>query len=98
MTPLRRFGMVDFVLFLCVLALAGGVRAGYLMLAADNGRNAGPLVVQDVASGADLQQLINSVKDNNTFVSTAPLADGPEKTAHVSPGYPYVVGMAARFI
>jgi 4-amino-4-deoxy-L-arabinose transferase-like glycosyltransferase len=98
MTPMRRFGLVDFVLFLCVLALAGGVRAGYLMLAADYGRNAGPLVVQDAASDADLQQLIHSVKNNNTFVSAAPLADGPEETAHVSPGYPYLVGMAARFI
>jgi 4-amino-4-deoxy-L-arabinose transferase-like glycosyltransferase len=98
MTPLRRFGLVDLVLFLGVLALAGGVRAGYLMWAADSGRNAGPLVVQDAASDADLQQLINSVKDNNTFISTAPLADGPEKTAHASPGYPYLVGMTARII
>jgi len=98
MTPMRRFGLVDFVLFLCVLATAGGVRAGYLMLAADNGRNAGPLVVQDVAGDADLQQLIQSVKDNSTFISTAPLADAPEETAHASPGYPYVVGMASRFV
>ncbi len=98
MTPMRRFGLVDFVLLLGIVALAGGVRAGYLMWAADNGRNAGPLVVQDAPSDADLQQIINSVKDNNTFVSAAPLADGPEATAHASPGYPYVVGMAARFI
>ncbi len=98
MTPLRRFGMADFVLFVCVLALAGGVRAGYLIWAADNGRNSGPLVVQDPAGDADLQQLITSVKDNNTFISTAPLADAPEETAHVSPGYPYLVGMTARFI
>jgi 4-amino-4-deoxy-L-arabinose transferase-like glycosyltransferase len=98
MIPMRRFGLADFVLFLFVLALAGGVRAGYLVWAADNGRNAGPLIVQDTPSGADLQQLITSVKDNNTFVSAAPLADGPEETAHASPGYPYLVGMTARFV
>jgi hypothetical protein len=95
---MRRFGMVDFVLFLCILILAGGVRAGYLMWAADNGRNAGPLVVQDSPADADLPQLIKSVKDNNSFVSAAPLADAPEETAHVSPGYPYLVGMTARFV
>ena len=32
MTPIRRFGAVDFVLFLYVVLLAGGVRAGYLAL------------------------------------------------------------------
>jgi 4-amino-4-deoxy-L-arabinose transferase-like glycosyltransferase len=98
MTPMRRFGMVDFVLFFCVLILAGAVRAGYLVRAADNGRNAGPLVVQDAPADADLQQLIKSVKDNNAFVSAAPLADAPEETAHASPGYPYLIGMTARFI
>jgi 4-amino-4-deoxy-L-arabinose transferase-like glycosyltransferase len=74
------------------------VRAGYLMWAADNGRNAGPLVVQDAPADADLQQLIKSVKDNNAFVSAAPLADAPEVTAHASPGYPYLVGMTARLV
>jgi Dolichyl-phosphate-mannose-protein mannosyltransferase len=98
MAPMRRFGIVDFVFLLCILAIAGGVRAGYLMLAADNGRNAGPLVVQDVAGDADLQQLIRSVKEGNSFSSVAPLADAPEETAHASPGYPYVVGMTARLV
>ena len=71
---------------------------GYLVRAADNGQNAGPLIVQDVAAEADLQQLIHSVKDNNTFVSPAPLADAPEETAHASPGYPYLVGWTARLV
>ena len=33
MAPMRRFGIVDFMLFVYVLAVAGGVRAGYLGLA-----------------------------------------------------------------
>ena len=98
MTPIRRFGLVDFMLLVYVLAVAGGVRAGYLALAADNGRNAGPILVQDPAANADLSVLSQSVKDNNTFVSPAPLADGPEETAHVSPGYPWLLGMASRYI
>ena len=98
MTPIRRFGLVDFMLLVYVLAIAGGVRAGYLALAADNGRNPGPFVVQDPAANADLATLSASVKDNNTFVSAAPLSDGPEETAHVSPGYPWLLGMASRYI
>ena len=97
MAPMRRFGMVDFSLLFLVVALAGAMRAGYLTRAADNGRNSGPLVVQDAAD-ADLQQLIRSVKESNSFVSTAPLADGPEETAHVSPGYAYLLGMTARLV
>jgi 4-amino-4-deoxy-L-arabinose transferase-like glycosyltransferase len=47
MVDLRRFGLLDLLFLLGVLALAGGTRAGYLLLCADSGRTAGPLVVQD---------------------------------------------------
>ena len=89
MTPIRRFGAVDFVLFLYVVLLAGGVRAGYLALCADNAHNSGSLIVQDRADEPDLLALVHSVKDNNAFTSAAPLSDGPEETAHASPGYPW---------
>ena len=98
MAPMRRFGMVDFALLFLVVALAGALRAGYLVRAAGNGQNAGPLIVQDGADQADLQQLIHSVKDNSTFVAAAPLADAPEETAHASPGYPYLIGWTARLV
>ena len=98
MTPLRRFGAVDGVLFLYVVFLASGVRAGYLMLAADNARGPGPLVVQDPARQADLQALSQSVKDGNSFRDTAPLAAGPEETAHASPGFPWLLGLLGRFV
>ena len=68
--------------------MAGGVRRVNLMWAADNGRNAGPLVVQDTPSDADLQQLIRSVKDSNSFVSNAPLADAPERPLTFLPAIP----------
>ena len=98
MTPIRRFGVVDFVLFLYVLVMAGGVRSGYLMLTADNGKNAGPLVVQDPAGQAETQALAQSVKNENAFKSAAPFSDGPEETAHASPGYPWLLGQLARVI
>lgn len=98
MTPIRRFGAVDFVLFLYVVLLAGGVRAGYLALCADNAHNSGSLIVQDRADEPDLLALVHSVKDNNAFTSAAPLSDGPEETAHASPGYPWALGMLARYI
>jgi 4-amino-4-deoxy-L-arabinose transferase-like glycosyltransferase len=98
MIPIRRFGAVDLVLFLYVVAMAGGIRAGYLMLSADNGNKPGPLVVQDPANEADLRALAASVKDGNAFRSTAPLAAGPEDTAHASPGYPWLLGLLGRAI
>ena len=98
MTPIRRFGAVDFVLFLYVVLLAGGVRAGYLALCADNAHNSGALIVQDPADEPDLAALVRSVKDANSFTSAAPLSNGPEETAHASPGYPWALGMLARYV
>src|SRR5262245_36634282 len=47
MSDLRRFSLVDLVLFLAVLAVAAGCRTAYLSLAAANGTTAGPIEVQD---------------------------------------------------
>jgi hypothetical protein len=98
MTPIRRFGAVDFVLFLYVVLLAAGVRAGYLMLTCANGRAAGPLVVQDPGDETDLRALAHSVRDSNSFASAAPLSSGPEQTAHASPGYPWLLGLLGRVV
>ena len=97
-TPIRRFGVVDLVLFLYVLVMAGGVRAGYLMLAADTGRNPGPLVVQDPARQADERALAQNVHDTNSFAAPAPLSSGSEETAHAPPGYPWLLGLLGRVV
>src|SRR5712671_2909284 len=47
MADTRRFGWVDVLLLLLVLATAGGCRASYLWHFADNGGNGGPFLVQD---------------------------------------------------
>ena len=112
MTP-RRFGFVDFLLLVVVLAAAAGTRAGYLISCADGGRTAGPLLVQDplpplpgLPSGTEmlgrkepteLDALVHNVKEHRWFGSLAPFADKEEATAHVAPGYPWLVGQLARF-
>jgi hypothetical protein len=50
----------------------------------------------------DQEQLIESVKSPGenlrAFTSRAPLSAGAEPTAHASPGYPWAVGLLARFV
>ena len=92
MADLRRFGPMDFLFLLLVLALAGGARAAYLMRYADNGRAAGPLAVQDPRPD-EITSLTDNVKAGHGFASLAPFASAEEATAHTSPGYPYLVGL-----
>ena len=53
MADLRRFGLVDFLLLLLTLALAGGARSYYLISCCDKGATPGPLRVQDVRTPLD---------------------------------------------
>lgn len=105
MAEARRFPLADFILLLLIVALAGGIRAGYLAICCDMGRNSGPLRVQDARlplpgqdKRTDLDILIQNVKESSAFSSPAPLSDGAEMTAHTSPGYPWLLGFIARFI
>jgi 4-amino-4-deoxy-L-arabinose transferase-like glycosyltransferase len=102
MADMRRFGPADLLLLLIVLAAAAGARAGYLMQCADNGNRDGPLRVQEAPAPApgqdrdELKTLIDNVKEDFAFVSSAPFASEPEVTAHVAPGYPYLLGLLAQ--
>src|SRR5260370_14435443 len=104
MEPPRSFGLLDFLLFLAVVLAAGGVRAGYLMTCADWGNSAGPLLVQDPQplqsdrKTTELRALAHSVQEDNSFKCEAPLSTGVEETAHVSPGYPWRLGLLARAV
>src|SRR5579883_2866719 len=105
MADLRRFTLADFLLLAATVALAGGVRAGYLWTCCDGGRDAGPLGVQDArpawpgaGKATDLDELARGVRENFSFSSHAPLSDGVEVTAHASPGYPWALGLLARFV
>jgi hypothetical protein len=96
MAELRRFGPMDFLSLILVLALAGGARAAYLMLYADNGRAAGPLAVQDPRP-EELSSLADSIQSGQGLSGPAPFSQADEATAHTSPGYPYLVGLLWRY-
>jgi hypothetical protein len=89
MAETRRFTLADGLLLAAIVALAAGTRAGYLMSCADNARNAGPLLVQ--TPPAELEALVRNLKDGQRFSSRAPFAAEEEPTAHVAPGYPWLV-------
>lgn len=97
MAPVRRFGLLDLLMFLLVLVVAGGARAGYLLVHADGGKSSGPLAVQDDRKG-ELSELMENVQEGPWFGSHVPFGSGPEVTAHVSPGYPYLVGLLGRYV
>jgi hypothetical protein len=95
MTAIPRFRFVDGMQLLLVLAVAAGVRAGYLNLCADNGYNAGPLRVQDDRP-EEIQTLVDNLAQYQWFGGFAPFARVEEQTAHTSPGYPWLLGLLAR--
>ncbi|MFO0879563.1 MAG: hypothetical protein U0840_19635 [Gemmataceae bacterium] len=98
MADMRRFGLIDLLMLLVVLGAAAGVRAGYLVTCADSGHQAGPLRVQETPRPEDQDVLVGNVRAGFRFASQAPLAGDEETTAHVAPGYPYLLGLLAQQI
>jgi 4-amino-4-deoxy-L-arabinose transferase-like glycosyltransferase len=96
MAEMRRFTLTDGLLLAAIVALAAGTRAGYLVSCADNARNPGPLLVQ--TTPAELETLVANLKDNQRFASRAPFAAKEEETAHVAPGYPWLVSALGRMV
>lgn len=89
MKELPRFGIGWTLGLLLVVAVAAAARAGYLMVATENGVKSPALVVQ--GPDADLEALIKNVESQHWFASKAPLAEQEEETAHVAPGYAWFV-------
>jgi 4-amino-4-deoxy-L-arabinose transferase-like glycosyltransferase len=114
MANLRPFATGDFLLLALVLLLAGGARAGYLIVCADSGKQPGPLRVQDEprrlhglppgttlrgkADPNELDGLVHNLKERNWFGTLAPLAGHEEQTAHVAPGYPWLLAWLSRVV
>jgi hypothetical protein len=111
MSETRRFGLAELLLLLIVLAVAAGARACYLCACADNANSDGPLQVQDARpplalppqtelrgrpSPTELDALVHNLKEYNWFGSLAPFAAVEERTAHTSPGYPWLLALLAR--
>jgi hypothetical protein len=106
MADRRRFRLVDLVLLLIILAFAAGARVGYLITYADGGDSDGPILVQDPSPVLELppgtemrgqtriterDALVHNLKEHRWFGSLAPLAPREEQTAHVAPGYPWLL-------
>ena len=105
----RRFTAADLLLLLLVMAAAAGARSWYLTVCADGGQQEGPLRVQDrppVLAGlpaetemnghkppTELDALVENVKEHSWFGSLAPLSDAEEQTAHVAPGYYWLLAL-----
>jgi hypothetical protein len=92
MPDVRRFGLLDVILLLCIVAGAGAIRAWYLSCCADGGAAQAPFRVQD-GDLSEAESLIRNLKDGNGFVGPAPLAAGEEATAAVPPLYPWLVSL-----
>src|SRR5260370_28924000 len=109
-----RFGTADLGLLLVILVAAAGIRAGYLSGMADGARNDGTLEVQassprltalppgTALNGAtpppERDALVHNLKENGWFGCLAPFADHEERTAHTSPGYPYLLSWMGRVL
>src|SRR5947207_3180045 len=106
MSDTGRFGGRELVLMIVVLAAAAGARGWYLFDLADGGRADGPFQVQDAsptpaypadttlhgrASPRELDALLHNLKEHQWFGALAPLAAQEERTAHVAPGYPWLL-------
>jgi hypothetical protein len=97
---------------LLVVGCAAGTRSWYLIACADNGQREPALLVQGlsraclVAEGnrirartppRELDNLAANLKDLNDFRGMAPLSANEELTAHVAPGYPWLLGVIERW-
>jgi 4-amino-4-deoxy-L-arabinose transferase-like glycosyltransferase len=106
-------GLKGLVLLLVVLAAAAGARAWYLTTCVSDPAEAPPLRAQDppphvhVADGAapfgknnptELDELTYNLREYRAFWSLAPLADKEERTAHMAPGYPYLLALAETWL
>ena len=87
----RRLGIFDCLWLLLVAAVALAARSWYLSEWAENGRSLGPLQVQGTPAPADLKDIVVNLTEERLFASQPPLASGDEQTAHVSPGYPFLM-------
>jgi hypothetical protein len=112
MSELRRWGLADLAALLIVLGIAAGIRSWYIAVAADAGMGTPALEVEGQPPRPDfpadtlrrgrkqpseLDNLVHNLEEERWFGSLAPLADKEEKTAHVSPAYPWLVSLMARW-
>jgi hypothetical protein len=106
------FGLRDLLLANIVFAIAGTVRAGYVLACLQEPQQPPPIQVQDAATAitlnrgddpakfqpTDADTLVDNIAQSSWFGGRAPLATEEEVTAHVAPGYPYLVAYISRWL
>jgi hypothetical protein len=98
MTDVPRFRMVDLLCLLLVVGGAAGVRGWYVARCANGGEGSPPFAVQIAGPAlSEEEDLVHNLREQRWFACRAPLSDREEETAHVAPGYPWLLGMAGRF-
>ncbi len=107
MNEMPRFTASTLTLLLLVLAGAGGARGWYVSTCTDNGKREPALLVQGLpprvalpdgaacrgrAAPTQLDNLAANFAEQQWFGGKAPLAEREERTAHVAPAYPMLLG------
>ena len=92
----HRFTLADILILTAVVALAAGLRGGYVMRCADNARHDGPLRVE--TPPPELDALVRNLKENQRFASRSPYDSEEKDTAHIAPGYPYLMWLVSRTV
>ena len=107
-----RLSFGGFLLLVFVVALAAALRIGYLTTATDNGRGTPALAVQGVGPRSELSRdgegreqkqptalddLVQNLTEKRCYAAQAPLAKEEETTAHMAPGYPWLIAQLAQF-
>jgi hypothetical protein len=111
-THFDRFRNVDAFFFLMILAVAAGVRVWYVRLINDNTPGDSFVQVQDPpppvtglppgeeaygqANPHELHALLYNLREHQWFGGPAPFAGDEELTAHVAPGYPWLLALLER--
>src|SRR5262249_11369230 len=106
MKPVPPLGLVGLLACVVVVLVAAVTRVGYVMSFCDGGGRAARFAVQEPGSRADLpsgmkmrgqffpgelDELVDNLQQHRWFGSLAPLSDVEERTAHVPPGYGWLV-------
>ncbi len=106
------FGLRDLLLANIVLAVAAAARVGYVLACLQDPQQPPPFQVQDAETAITLDRgedptsfqatdrdtIVDNLAKSNWFAAKAPLAIHEETTAHVAPGYPYLVGWLSKWV
>lgn len=96
--------MIDALLVMLVLAVAGSARAWYVYSFAETGpaplevQGSYPYVDGQAGKKSEVAALVESLADKQSFAGRAPLADQEEATAHRAPGYCWIAAQVARWL